>query len=53
MLELKKVTIGKDEKRAHICLPCPPPCWPYYICSPYIICSPAICIIPYPDPVHK
>ena len=31
MLELKKVTIGKEEKRAHICIPCycgPNPCTP-------------------------
>jgi hypothetical protein len=48
MLELKKVTVGKEEKRSHICLPCPPPCLPYYICSPMI------CMITYPnDPVDK
>jgi len=34
MLELKKVTIEKDEKRAHICLPCY--CLPYYLCTPMI-----------------
>lgn len=41
MLELKKVTVGKEEKRSHICLPCPT-CIPYW-------CSPLICAIPYPD----
>lgn len=46
MLELKKVTIGKDEKRAHICLPCPPPSLP---CFPDYFCFPTICIVlPFP-----
>jgi hypothetical protein len=39
MLELKKVTIGKEEKRAHICMPCygSPP-----ICDPTVICGPEV-----------
>lgn len=32
MLELKKVTRGKEEKQAHICIPCY--CWPYPACWP-------------------
>jgi hypothetical protein len=32
MLELKKVTTKKEEKRAHICLPCL--CFPKQICDP-------------------
>jgi hypothetical protein len=37
MLELKKVTMGKEEKRGHICLPCycfPNPCTPMIVCLP-------------------
>lgn len=35
MLELKKVTIGKEEKKSHFCLP--------GICSPDFPCIPGIC----------
>lgn len=38
MLELKKVTVAKEEKGAHICIPC-------YICWP-ISCTPMIVVPP-------
>lgn len=49
MLELKKVTVGNEEKKSHYCLPgvcSPDPCIPY-VCAPHFgpcdptgICSP-------------
>lgn len=38
MLELKKVTVAKEEEKAHICMPC-------YWCLPWI------CAITEPDDV--
>lgn len=49
MLELKKVTRGKEAEMAHICLPCYA-CYPHPVaCTPDIPCGPGFCI---PDMLH-
>lgn len=44
MLELKKVTLKKEETKSHICLPCP--CGPNLVCTPDLICLPYVIIDP-------
>jgi hypothetical protein len=40
MLELTKVTSSSQEKKSHICTPCP--CGPNLTCTPDLICSPML-----------
>lgn len=53
MLELTKVTHGKEDEKAHICLPCyscypkPATCTPDIPCIPNSLCSPSIYCYPY------
>lgn len=44
MLELTKVTRGKEAEKAHICLPCYA-CLPHPVpCTPDIPCGPGFCL---------